>query len=160
MLLRSPPGKSFAKAMMGGSFKAGESVQPGLAAPSASAPSGGMCFSALCSSCFPARNGTGFLCLMQADRFRSARVCPAWDRHRAIRPCGTSRPIVVDVVVVHVAVIVDRARVVSVVCVRRTEPPHARARSFYNPVPVYDESLSAYTPNRFLSLFIHAPSRF
>lgn len=106
-----------------------ESIRSGRAVPSPSA-------SGAPTACvFPerpfclSRNGTGFLCLV-------TRVCPARDRHLAIRRCGTGTEfvVVVDVVVVHFTIAVDSARVAIIVMVRRPQPPPARS-CVCNPVP-------------------------
>lgn len=138
MLLIAPPGKNLSKAITGGSLKETESVLPGLRyrSPRLRSISPAVCvFPRSVPLVTLARKGIGFLCLMQADRKRSAQVCPTWDKHRAIRRRGTSSPGIVHVVIVHITIVIDRARIVRVVCVRRAEPPHTGAQSFCNPIP-------------------------
>lgn len=139
MLLILPPGKNLSKAIMGGSLKETESVLPGLRCRLP------VCvrllrryvfFRALLLHDTPARKGIGFLCLMQADRKRSAQVCPTWDKHRAIRPCGTNGVVIVVHIVairIHAAVVIHIRRVVIIVA-GGAQPPAADFL-FYNPIP-------------------------
>lgn len=139
MLLIAPPGKNLSKAITGGSLKETESVLPGLRCrlPRLRPISPAVCvFPRSVPLVTLARKGIGFLCLMQADRKRSAQVCPTWDKHRAIRPCGPNGVVIVVHIVairIHAAVVIHIRRVVIIVA-GGAQPPAADFL-FYNPIP-------------------------